>query len=166
MNETMSETMSNGEVEEMARNIRAGLSDVTTDLIDDYSGEAYICDAISNCADDSIDIYNYDLKNWAASDKADACIAEAISEGLVDTSNDFSLMRLYQTGEYLDNEHTMYDELSDAVKVYALEYAASEHESMTRGNVLDILDAVELIDSNDGFDDIRDAVNEQFQDED
>lgn len=62
-----------------------------------YNGSMYVCDAISELADSYIPIYDNDV--WKDAYEISDYIEQAISEGLVDTS-DINLVKIFQGGYY------------------------------------------------------------------
>lgn len=66
-------------------------------LLNDYDGSTYICDAITEIADNFTPIYTHDV--WENAANIRDYIEEAVQNGLVDTS-DFDLVKTFQAGYY------------------------------------------------------------------
>lgn len=91
----------------------------------DYDASDYIGDVITYIADANIDIYNYNLWNWAKDNES--WIEEAIAEGLysIDSKN-FDLMRLFMAGQYMEITYDLYENLDDIVEYVVLEELEDE----------------------------------------
>lgn len=87
----------------------------------DYSGHHYICDVISEIADNNVDIYTYDLFEWAKRNYE--WVEEAIAQGLCDTSNP-DIPRMLIAGQYEQNTHDLYEHLDASILNYCLNYIA------------------------------------------
>uniref|UniRef100_A0AB39C7Q2 B-form DNA mimic Ocr n=1 Tax=Bacillus phage KoopaTroopa TaxID=3234046 RepID=A0AB39C7Q2_9CAUD len=64
----------------------------------EYNGSTYICDATAEIADNYIPIYNYNV--WENASDIQEHIENALAEGLVDTSGDVDLIKIFQAGYY------------------------------------------------------------------
>lgn len=64
----------------------------------EYNGGTYICDAITEIADNAIPIYNYDV--WENASDIQEHIEEAIAQGLIDTTGEIDLIKIFQAGYY------------------------------------------------------------------
>lgn len=131
--------------------------DATTaaaDMLEEYSGSSYICDAISERADSNIDIYNADLLEWAKYHLED--IEEANQElGQVP-----DIIKQIQQAQFLVNERELYDGLEKAIIIEAWRIASERVEEVTeeQGEELDAMDT--RIDNDDRVEDIESAVLE------
>lgn len=84
----------------------------------DYNN-GYICDIISEIADNNVDIYNYDLIEWAKDNYN--YIDDAVAEFGVDTQN-FDFWGIIRQGQYLYNDNDLYENLEDSLKFYMYDY--------------------------------------------
>ena len=120
--------------------------DAFNEFMDWGNESSYICDAISEIADNQTAIYNSDL--WEHAKYNEEYIGEAISEGLVDTSN-FDLMKLFQAGEYEYYNTCLYQNLDnlctnwilrkcDEVEI-AYYYKGNENEELTFGDLIQLI---------------------------
>jgi hypothetical protein len=130
----------------------------------DYRGSTYICDAISEIGDNYIPIYNGDV--WAHVSDIQEYIEEAVSNGLVDTS-EFGLVNTFQCGYYqfytasLYNnlEVLMYNHVANTVNEQFLDEL--EEEQLNELDIEDveqrIKDALEDIDNNNMISDLEEV---------
>lgn len=129
-----------------------------------YDSSSYICDAISEYADGSVDIYNYDLLNWAKDNYS--YIEEAIDEfGDVakDSNGRADFIRTIQQGQYLKYERDAYNQLDDVIKFEACRCLIDLlKDKETNKTIEDFDEFIENlnIDNNDRCDDIYDACEE------
>lgn len=98
-------------------------ADIVRDCADNRN--EYICDAISETADNAIDIYNSDLLEWAA--RNSEYIDEAAQAGLVDMRNTDNIMiKLAQAGQYEYYTQQLYKDKAAIVLNYAFEYLKTD----------------------------------------
>lgn len=85
-------------------------------------GRGYICDIITEIADNNVDIYNYDLMEWAKGNTS--YIEEALDEFGTPTDNNgrADFMRIVQQGQYYYNERNIYENLEDSLKFFMYDY--------------------------------------------
>lgn len=132
------------------------------DQFTDYN-DGYICDIISEIADSNISIYNHDLWEWAKDNEE--WIGEALSEGLYSIprdSNDFDLMRLFQSGMYVYNQHDLYENLDDSIKYFLYDYIICTHK-MTEidDNLSDFIDEIcDNVDNNKQLEDFTESIDD------
>lgn len=111
--------------------------DITDLLVEfgDYS-QGYICDIIIEVADNNVDIYNYDLWNWA---RDNTCYVEqAVANSCIDCKN-FDLIRLFQLGQYEFNSEAIYSNLSDFIYYAILKNIDAEEIS---DNILEEIESI------------------------
>ncbi len=136
------------------------------EFVEDYTG--YICDAISELADNQVDIYDSELIKWAGEGNVEY-VNDAISEfGWDGCGSDF--IKAIQMGQFLYYERDLYDHLDTLILLDALQYVCSNYENLDIDEELDINDfvseiedRVSIIDNNDTFDDIEEKVDEYFE---
>lgn len=126
----------------------------------EYEG-GYICDIISEIADDGISIYTQDQMDFAM--QHDDLAQEAIDEGLAPDPIAGDGFRSYIASVgvaawYMDNERTMYDNLKECVLYSALYNLRKQYgiEKMTEGQEMEI-EALEF-DNNDCLEDVIEEV--------
>lgn len=87
----------------------------------DYNN-GYICDIISEIADNQVPIYYSDIWEEAKENQ------EYIEEGLLqfgtptDSRGQADLMRIFQQGLYLKNEQNLYENLEESLKFFMYDY--------------------------------------------
>ena len=139
-----------------------------------YISSQYICDAISEFADNNTSIYYADIKDFIANN-IDA-VTDAIAEfGWDGCGSD--LCKAGQMAEYLAIERTLYNELSDIIKYIALDFLDATEEadedaervwgSLTEDKKTEIIDefisGLENIDGNSRLDEISDLFADYTQ---
>ena len=132
-------------------------SDEIIRLFEEYSGSNYICDAISERSDSMIDIYYYDLFEWA---KHNFDEIEAANEEL-GCPND--IIKQIQQAQFLVFERELYEYLEAGI-LWAVYEAAKEYgEEITDEQAERLEELANSIDNNSRFDEITDGVKEIFE---
>lgn len=129
----------------------------------EHSG--YICDAVSEIADSYIPIYNYDV--WANASDIQEYIEEALASGLVDTTGDIDLIKIFQAGYYEYYSQSLNNNL-DAMTYNYVANKVNEYLNTledVEGIDLDeveseISDATTNYDHNNDFDDLEGTAND------
>ena len=116
--------MKNLNVKELMEGLNVG---EVGEEITGYNSE-YICDIVTEIANNNVDIYNSDLWNWAK-DNED-WIEAAISNGLysIESSN-FDLIALFQAGQYQYYISDLYEHLDDIIKYFIYDLLDYEYIS-------------------------------------
>ena len=122
-----------------------------------YNDSSYICDAISEIADNNTSIYYYDIKQFMM-DNFDA-VEDAINEfGWDGCGSD--LYKAGQIAEYITIERDLYNNLDDIIKYLAYDYLINIGFDTLDDNIIDNIDNELLtIDNNNYIGDIYDTVN-------
>lgn len=81
----------------------------------DYD-EGYICDIITDIADNNIDIYTADLLNWIPDNY------EYIEEANQEFGVPDDFLKQVQQGQYYYNERNIYEHLEDILKYYMYDF--------------------------------------------
>jgi hypothetical protein len=123
-------------------------------LFADYEdSSSYICDGISERADSRIDIYTYDLMEWAKSH-----IYEC-DEALKEMGGSFdSITQVIQHAQFFENERELYDEIEDGILWACYEAAKEYAEEITEEQNEQIEELAESLDSNSRFDEITNGI--------
>lgn len=134
------------------------------DALTDYrDSSAYICDAITEAADQRVSIYYCDLLAFVA-DHPDA-LEEVIAEGLYDPSSGYDFWQHVQAAEFMTIERDIYDHMSDALMLAALDfirYGLKRDE--IPAELADLLaDWCDAADNCDRMDEIPDRIREYFE---
>ena len=91
------------------------------DCFCDYNN-GYICDIMSEIADNHINLYNHDLLKWLSDNLANAYYIErAVNEYGID-SKDFDFYNLIQQGQFMQNYEDLQEHLNDSLLNYAFNY--------------------------------------------
>ena len=136
------------------------------DRLENYDGSDYICDAISEVADENTDIYYSDLFDWAKENYD--YIDEANKEFGIPKDGD--IIKQIQQGQYYAIEQEIYEDLQDCIKNYAYKYILNKDGLNTleipEDKFLCLERELEKIDNNNTFDDIIETVNDILLSED
>lgn len=125
----------------------------TTCLFSDYADSStYIGDGISEKANDLIDVYNYDLIEWA---KTHIC---EIDEAADELGKPDSFIGYIQQGQFLYYERLIYDELENGILWACYEAAKEYAEETTEEQNKEIEELAESLDNNSRFDEITNGI--------
>lgn len=133
-----------------------------TDLLINFGeySQGYICDIITYVCDNYVDIYNYDLWEWARGNEY--YIEQAVSNFGIDYKN-FNLMQLFQMAQYEFYSEAIYSNLSDFIYYAILNNIEVEEISD------DILEEIESIaneeDSNEELETYIEKINDLIEEE-
>lgn len=148
-------------IEELKKDLFTG--EIGDNLCDYSSG--YICDIISEIADNNVDIYNYDLLEWAKGNYS--YIEDAIDElgTPTDRQGRADFIGMIRQGQYIYYEQDLYDNLDDIIKNYIYNYITNELgiEEITeeQEEEIDMLS----YDNNDELETINEDLNNIFKSE-
>ena len=149
-------------IKEKIEEVKKEMNSISIDLVTDYSGSgSYICDAISEAADNNVSIYYNDIENFMK-DHIDL-VNDAIDEfGWDGCGSD--LHKAGQTAEFLYNERQLYEDFDNIILLAVLYDLLENHNIISiDGRIFDNLyeDCIE-IDHNDRFEDITDQITKWF----
>ena len=140
-------------VKEIKEELKESLNDTYCDCICDYDS-GYICDIISEISDSHVDIYYYNLFEWA---KNNFSIIEEANEEL-GAPNDIT--KQIQQGQYIQYEREMYDNIDDMIQLFIYDYIYNdlniEEITEEQKEEIDVLN----YDNNDKLENIIDDINE------
>ena len=129
----------------------------------DYN-RGYICDCISELADNNVDIYYYDLLEWVRNNSE--YVERAVAEFGIDSRN-FDFFGLLRQGQYLQIEEELYNNLDDILTNWIINYI--EHDlnikELTDEQAEQVEDLFNKCENNDEFEYIIDKINEIFESE-
>ena len=145
-------------VNEIIRDLKAEMNDISIELAEYYDNYDYICDAISECADSNVSIYYSDIERFMSNNIQ--AVNDAIDEfGWDGCGSD--LHKAGQMAEYLENERLIYEDLEEVAQLVGFEYFRNVYgEEITKEQAEAIEEAASGIDHNDSFDIVRDAIDE------
>lgn len=149
-----------------------GILDDEQDMLESLSEKSgYICDAISETADNYIPIYTHEV--WENASALQEHIEEAISSGLAGVEgNNIDLVKIFQAGYYQYYTQSLYDNLDILIFNYLAEGINEKLKNVSE-NTLKRIDFEALndeieneasgYDNNNTFDDLEDTVNDIFE---
>lgn len=131
--------------------------------VTDYGENSYICDAISEIADNNTSIYYSDIMNFISSDPES--VNEAIQEfGWEGCGSD--LYKAGQMAEYLTIEREIYNNLDDIIMYYALNYYQDHYsKEITDEQLEDLKSELSSVDHNNKLYRITDTVDGLFSEQ-
>ena len=136
------------------------------DRLENYDGSDYICDAISEIADENVDAYYPDLFEWAKENYD--YINEANDELGMPKDND--IIEQIQQGQYYAIEQEIYENLQDCIKNYAYKHIFNwdglNTPEISEEKFSCLESELEKLDHNNTFDDIIEVVNDILLSED
>lgn len=134
------------------------IGDFGYDFID-YS-DGYICDIITEIADNNVDIYTQDLLDWVPDNYS--YIEEANEE--LGVPHDF--LEQIQQGQYYYNERNIYEHLKDILKNYMYDYIENylNIEEITEDQYKKLLD-FDFEDNNGLLEDLLNHIIESLEEE-
>lgn len=125
-------------IEELKKDLFIG--DLGEYFVDYNNG--YICDIITEIADNNIPIYNNAI--WEEAKNNQGYIEEALQDfgTPTDGAGNVDLIRIFQQGIYLKNERNLYKNLEDILKYYMYDYIEKELkiDEITENQNDDLLD--------------------------
>lgn len=145
-------------IEELKKDLFTG--EIGDNLCDYSSG--YICDVISEIADNNVDIYTYDLLEWAKGNYS--YIEDAIDElgTPTDSQGRADFIGMIRQGQYIYYSNDLYENLDDIIKNYIYNYILNdlniEEITEEQEEEIDMLS----YDNNDELDTIIEDINNIF----
>ena len=129
----------------------------------DYN-RGYICDCISELADNNVDIYNYNLLEWVKDNSS--YVEDAVAEFGIDSKN-FDFFRLLQQGQYMQITDELYTNLDDIITNWIINYIEYDLEikELTDEQAEQIEDLFNKYDNNDELEYIVEKIKEVFESE-
>ena len=134
------------------REIKDNLQDTYCDNICDYNN-GYICDIIMEISDNNVDIYNYNLLEWAKDNYS--YIEDANSE--LGTPEGF--MQQIQQGQYYQIEQDLYNNFENMILLYAYDYLKNNDIELTEEQQEELESELANIDNNNRLEDIIDIID-------
>lgn len=129
--------------------------------IDYYNSTMYLCDAIHEWADTSVDIYYYDIDKYLAENVEK--VQDAIDEfGWDGVGGD--LRKAAQMAQFLDIENDLWCQEEEIWKQIAFEYLENKHQEVPAELIQAIEDWAYDFDNGDRIDDMIDNIEDWFAD--
>lgn len=158
------------QLENEIESIKGGLSDISIDFYNDkkhyLDSSSYICDSISEYADNQCDVYTCDLLEWAKMNFE--YIEQGVAEFGVDSKN-FDFLRLIQQGQYLKNREDLYNDSDEIIKILSYDYMIEQLNEIENEIEIDFDEFesnVEYLDTNNTFDDIVELIENTLNNDD
>lgn len=147
-------------LEELRKEQNLYLGDYGEYLVDYNRG--YICDCISELADNNVSIYNYDLLEWVRNNSE--YVEQAVAEFGVDERN-FDFFALLRQGQYMQIEEELCNNFDDILTNWIINYIEYELDikELTDEQAEQVEDLFDKYDNNDEFEYIIDKIKEIFE---
>ena len=119
-------------LEELKSECLENLNDLSREFLDNYNYNNinYLSDAISDFADDVVDIYNYDLFEWCKNNYD--YVEEALK--IFGFSKDFhgepDLIKTIQAGQFLYNEELIREDLKEITEILVINFLLDNLEKI------------------------------------
>lgn len=148
------------ELKEFLQELRKQINDISNDFVGDYSltCSSYICDAFSDYADSRVDIYYYDLFEWAKNNY------DAINEATAELGSTGDICQDIRQGQYLEYDRQLYADSETIIEMLVIDFLINEEdiEELEETQLDEILDAVDLEDTSQRLEDIAEVVKEKL----
>ena len=131
---------------------------------ENYSGSSYICDALSEIADNNVSIYYSDIKKFVANNVE--YFEEAINEfGWDGCGSDFH--KAGQMAQYIKNQEDLYKHLDDSILNYAYKYYVDITDSVLIDDELNdlLVDYCSDVDHDDYLSAVTDIIDDYLKEE-
>lgn len=134
-------------IEDLKREVEKDFESYEEYITEYYNYQNYIDDIIHDIADNNVDIYNYDLLEWAKDNYS--YIEDYVKEFGIDSQN-FDFIDIIRGGQYLYIEQTLYnnkESMLEYLAYYILDdkgYTEIEEEKATEISMIDF-DRIETI---------------------
>lgn len=156
-------------LEELKEDLKQQINSISLDFTNDtdITYSSYICDAITEYADNNVDIYNSELLEWAKHNYN--LVEDSIDEFGVatDSNGKADFIRTIMQAQFLENENLLNQDFEEIIKILAINYLLENLEDIKADfeKVEDVVENLEIeIDNNCRLDDILDHLNEQLFD--
>lgn len=146
-------------IKEIKENHREDYTNIDIDCLCYYDDGCYICDVITQISDYRIDIYYYDLFEWAKYNFS------SIEEANKEYCNvDPDITRQIQQAQYYVNTNYCYDNINDMLKIYCYNLLKeNEIEEISEEQKEKIEEYINQLETNDflpSFDDLKEELEE------
>lgn len=127
--------------------------------IANYSS-GYICDILTEIADNNVDLYNYDLLQWVANDSYNIAYCDEAKDEL----GADGLIAMIQGGQYLKYSSNLYENLENIVKYYVFDYIENvlKLEEITEEQLNELEFEIDFTDNNEKLENINDKIDNVF----
>lgn len=120
----------------------------------DYSQSGYICDIITEVSDSQINIYNYDLLEWAKDNYT--YIEDALDElgTPTDEKGRADFLAMIRQGQYIYYSQEFYNYLDEFILYYAYKQLIDNKIALTTEELEELENNLSYLDNNNTLDDI------------
>lgn len=139
--------------DETMKEIKGRINHTFADSIVDYDN-GYICDIITEIADNNIDIYTSDLLDWL---RYNYNIVEDANREL-GTPDD--IIEQCQQGQFYKYSNDLYDVIDDMILLFAYNYLRVNDIELNAEQLEELEDELSTIDNDDKLEDIVDKIEE------
>lgn len=145
-------------IKERKEELRKNLSNTYCDCICDYN-DGYICDVITEIADNNVDIYYSDLFEWCKGNfgYVNDWIAECGSSG--------DIIKDIQGGQYKQISDELYENMEEMLLLFAYNYLFTNGIILNDEQLEELESDISIMDNNNTLDEIIDVINEKTESE-
>ena len=129
--------------------LKSNLSFTYGEQIIDYDS-GYIGDVFTEIADSNVDMYTSDLFEWGKSN------LWYIDEATKELGNPNDIIKQIQQGQFYAYEQELYENKEDIMKYFAYTYLNDNEIKLSDGEIEELDDYLETLDSNDKLENIVD----------
>ena len=129
--------------------LKNNLSFTYREQITDYDS-GYIGDIFTEIADSNVDMYTSDLFEWGKSN------LWYIDEATKELGNPNDIIKQIQQGQFYAYEQELYENKEDIMKYFAYTYLNDNEIKLSDGEIEELDDYLETLDSNDKLENIVD----------
>lgn len=137
--------------EDIKKEIREKSNDIIQYICDYNNG--YICDIITEIADNNIDIYTYDLLEWLKNNYE--IVEEANNE--FGTPND--IIKQIQQAQYYKNSNELYEDLKNMILLYTYNYLYDKEILLNDEDLQQLEEELQQLDNNNRLEEIETIIN-------
>lgn len=144
-------------IEELKKDLYLG--DYGEEITNYSSG--YICDILTEIADNNVDTYYYDLFEWAKNN------FHIIKEANKELGINPDIIKQIQQAQYYSLEQDLYENLESIIKYYVFNYIQEvlEIEEITEEQLNELEFEIDFTDNNEELENINDKINKVFNNE-
>lgn len=139
--------------DETIKEIKGRIDHTFADSIVDYN-DGYICDIISEIADNNVDIYTYDLLDWLRYNY------DVVEEANREFGTPEDIIKQCQQGQYYKYNNDLYDVIDDMILLFAYNYLRVNDIEFNAEQLEELESELSNIDNNDKLEDIVDKIEE------
>lgn len=136
--------------DDIKKEIREKSNDIIQYICDYNNG--YICDIITEIADNEVDIYTKDLLTWLVDNYT--IVEEANNE--YGTPND--IIKQIQQGQFYNNSNELYEDFENMILLYAYNYLHDEEILLNDEELEELEEELKNIDNNNELEEIHDII--------